>query len=180
MPAIGPTSQRKRRHTTPHHWATLKQLFKLSEGRNNKDRFQAKYLQKRALNLSILMPLLRRTSRDKKCLSCGGYGKAANDFSEPQINRDRGQRRARTHYSSRGAVREAGWTGSPFDQPLRHRREGGAEAATLFSTGGLAGLAGLCLRSPGVCPLPHRDVGILLAAASRHRRSGIVAGFFRG
>jgi hypothetical protein len=62
----------------------------------------------------------------------------------------------------------------PVDQPPRRYREAGADASAQSPPDGLAGFAGLCLRSPAAFFVPSRDVGIIFYAAPRDRRSSIV------
>ncbi len=60
-------------------------------------------------------------------------------------------------------------------------REGGARCTSHRHPGCLSSFAGIRRRSPSISAgLPSAHVGIILAAATRHRRNGIVAGFLHG
>ena len=76
---------------------------------------------KKFLHLSISPPLVRHTSEPRKSSLGGGYGKTAQQFGEPQINRRRNPGWA----GASCPVRKLGWRCDPVEAPARHPRRWG-------------------------------------------------------
>ena len=123
-----------------------------------------------------LRALVRHTNENRERHSGGSHGKTAQNVGELEINRGRGAGGARSSY----LVWQPAGSRESVDAPSRHFLRRNAGVGILGHRGGRASGPGLRLRSLGVFSGGPPDVGIILAAASHHRRGRIPEGCFHG
>jgi hypothetical protein len=124
--------------------------------------------------LSISRLLIRPISRSEKVVSTGAQGNATNILPAHSINHRSSPSGAWSLYS----LRKSGSGRDPVEPLSRHNSSARAGGTALGRRGGLASCAGLRHRSPAVyADSSSGHVGIILAAAARCGRSGIIAGF---
>jgi len=124
--------------------------------------------------VSISRLLIRPISRSEKVVFTGAQGNATDILPTHSLHHGSSPSRAGSLYS----LRKSGSGRDPAEPLFRHNSSARDRGTALSRRGSLASCGGLRHRSPAVyADSSSGHVGIILAAAARCGRSGIIAEF---